>query len=395
MLNILANTNKLECSGCGACINVCPCDAIALIRDEYGFEYPRINDKLCVNCGKCGNACQKYQEGELRLPIKCFAGSNKDKQTLKESASGGVFSTLAEYVLSKSGAVCGCVYDDNLIPIHICSEKEEDAICMRKSKYVQSNVGYVYRDILTRLKKGQMVLFTGTPCQVSALYSVVGKDFSNLITIDLICHGVPSSYLFKKFIEYLESKYKTQVISFDFRSKKYGWLRYTSEFKDSKGKIKNIGKIKEFYSGVFTSGNTLRPNCFNCRFACEKRIGDITMGDFWGCETVNLKADIKNGISAFTINNPSKIDLENVLNEKMVMEEVEYSLVVKGNTCLRNPTKKGKQWEKYMQAIKDDKISTIAKQYRKENKGRILREFIRLRVPYCIIKYLKKRKATR
>ena len=393
MIDILANVNKQECSACGACINACPIDAITLVRDEYGFEYPHINESICVSCGKCASVCKKFQSSELTLPIKCFAGSNKDKQILKKSASGGAFSALAEYVLSKSGAVCGCVYDKNLIPIHICSENEEDVVCMRKSKYVQSNVGYVYRDILSRLKKGQMVLFTGTPCQVAGLYSVVGKGFDNLITIDLICHGVPSSYLFKKFIEYLEGKYKTKIISFDFRSKRYGWARFTAEFMDSTGKTKNIGKFNEFYSGAFTAGNIFRPNCYNCRFACEKRVGDITIGDFWGHEAVDLKCDKKNGISVLTINNLNKLDLQNVLSEKLTMEEVDYAIAVKGNTCLRNPTKKGRLWEKYMQAIKDDDIPSLAKRYRKNNKKRIIRGYIKLKMPYFVIDYLNRRKA--
>lgn len=392
MIEILANTNKNNCSACGACINACPVKAISLSQDEFGFDYPIINSDLCIKCKKCENICQSYLNSELQTPLKAFAAVHKKREIAQASSSGGVFSALAEYVLSNSGAVCGCVYDKNLMPIHICSEQINDVIQMRKSKYVQSDVGYVYQDILKRLRSGQLVLFTGTPCQVAGLYTIVGNKFSNLITVDLICHGVPSRYLFSKFLEYLENKYKTKIVSFDFRSKKYGWQRYTAEFKDAHDKIHNIGKANEFYQIAYSTGNIQRPNCFNCQFATSKRIGNVTMGDFWGYSASSIKINIKNGISIFTINTPSYLYLQDVLSKQLQMEEIDYSIAINGNTGLRTPTKKGKKWDIYTQAVKENKIMSLAKQYRAKNKIRIIRGFLKLHAPMFVINLLNKQK---
>lgn len=392
MVEILSSTDKDNCSNCGACYNVCPVDAITLKQNEFGFDYPEVNEDKCLRCNKCVRACYAVQTQELRTPIEAYAATHLNKNTLMLSSSGGAFSALAEHVLSQSGVVCGCVYDENLLPVHICAEKKEDVLLMRKSKYVQSDVGLVYRKVLNNLKSGRLVLFTGTPCQVAALYSVVGLGFPNLITADLICHGVPSRELFKKFLQYLEGKYNTKIISFDFRSKKYKWQRFTAEFKDDKGRTKNIGKVNEFYFSAFTGGNILRPNCFNCRFACSERVGDFTLGDFWGHEAVNLNCDKKNGVSVLTINTKKAQALLEMLSEKLIMEKVGYEIVVAGNTCLRRPTEKGAKWDEYMSAVKNNTISNIACKYRAKNKKKIFRGTIKLLVPITLLQYVNKRK---
>lgn len=392
MIKILSNTNKEGCSNCGACYNVCPVNAISLKPNEYGFEYPEIDTDKCIHCQKCATACTYTQNCELHTPIEAYAATNRNKNTLMQSSSGGVFSALAEYVLSQSGVICGCIYDENLLPVHICTEKSDDVLLMRKSKYVQSDIGLVYRDILNMLKNGRLVLFTGTPCQVVGLYSIVGEKYTNLIAVDLICHGVPSRELFKKFLKYLEGKYKTKIVQFDFRSKKYKWQRFTAEFKDDKGRIKNIGKVNEFYFSNFTGGNILRPNCFNCRFACSERVGDITIGDFWGHEALDLKCDKNNGISVLTINTPKAQNILEVLSQKLIMEKVDYKIVIAGNTCLRHPTPKGAKWDEYMQAVKNDAIPDIAYKYRSKNKKKILRGTIKLLIPIKIIQLINKRK---
>lgn len=395
MINILSNTDRKKCSACMACLNACGTDAIFSKTDEFGFEYPEINSEKCVNCGKCSSICEGAQTEELRTPIEAYAATNRDKSVLMQSSSGGAFSVLADYVLWQSGAVCGCVYDKDLMPVHICAETQDEVVLMRKSKYAQSDVGLVYRDVLKRLKDGQFVLFTGTPCQVAALYAVVGHKYDNLLTVDLICHGVPSRTMFKKFLEYLEGKYSTKITEFDFRSKKYGWQRYTAEFKNQKDKTVNIGKVNEFYLAAFTSGNIMRPSCFDCRFAQAKRIGDITIGDFWGHAALDLKCDKKNGISVLTINTPTALGLVDMLSRKMVLDKIDYAVAVKGNHCLNRPTQKGKKWDYYMQAFKSNNIDHLAQRYRANNKKKILRGTIKLLVPIWVVNFMNKRKYRR
>lgn len=391
-MNNFVNLEKDLCYGCRACSNVCPVNAITFKNDDYGFSYPSVSEDICINCGKCSSTCKKINEIIPSLPRKAFAATNRDEKILKKSASGGVFSALADFVLKEGGAVCGCIYDKDLYPIHICTENFDDAVLMRKSKYAQSNIGLVYREINRKLKNGQTVLFTGTPCQVAALYSTLDKNYSNLITMDLVCHGVPSEMMFQGFIKYLEKKYKTKIKSFDFRSKKYGWQRYTMEFTSENGRKKNIGKFNEFYHKAFISGNIMRPNCFSCKFADKNRISDITVGDFWGHEKLTLECDIKNGVSLCTLNSEKALSLLSILENKLFLEEIDYQIAVDGNTCLRNPTVKGNQWNRYMEALKNDDIETIAKNYIHKNRKFILKEKIKLLIPLGLFHRLKNKR---
>ena len=392
-MNNFVNLKKDLCYGCRACSNICPTDAITFKNDEYGFSYPQVDLNLCINCGKCSFVCNKLNEISCRLPKKAFATSNRNKEVLKRSASGGVFSALADHVLENGGAICGCIYDYKLKPIHICAENNEKVIMMRKSKYAQSDIGFVYREIKNKLKNGQIVLFTGTPCQVSALYSTLGCDYDNLITMDLVCHGVPSEMMFQSFLKYLENKYNTKIKSFDFRSKKYGWQRYTMEFTDDNGRTKNIGKFNEFYHNAFISGNIMRPNCFTCKFASPERVADITVGDLWGYESLNLKkCDSKNGISLLTLNTQKAIDLFPTLEKSLVTEEINYKIAVARNTCLHSPTKRGEKWDYYMQSFKDGNIDCVAKQYILKNRKEILKAKIKLLIPIKLFQIIKKKR---
>ncbi len=386
------NLEKEQCFGCKACSNICPTNAITFQHDDFGFSYPHVNKSLCINCGKCLSACNKIERHDKTMPLKSFAATHKDRDILNKSSSGGVFSVLAEYVLQNNGAVCGCVYDENLLPKHICSESAEDVALMRKSKYAQSDIGTVYQDAKNRLKKGQQVLFTGTPCQIAALYSVLDKDYNNLITMDLVCHGTVSELMFKKFLEYLESKYKTNITDFDFRSKKYGWKRYTMEFSKQSGQRKNIGKYNEFYFNAFISGNITRPNCFSCPFASPMRISDITVGDFWGFEKASTRCDAERGISLCTLNSEKALGLLPMLESSLTLDEIDYRIAVDGNTCLHTPTKKGSKWEEYMHAFKNDDIQAMANSYAKRNRKRIFKEKLKLMIPLKAFLFLKRKR---
>ncbi len=387
---IYKDNDKSNCTGCRACSNICPRNAISFSNDEYGFAYPIVDKKICVQCGLCTTACKKTNKNEWKLPLKTFAATHKNKEILKSSSSGGVFSALAEHFLDTDGIVCGCIFDDNLNAVHICTEKKDDLYKIRKSKYLQSNVGFIYRDIKKYLENGRKVLFTGTPCQVAALYAVLGKEYKNLLTMDLICHGVPSQFLFDKFIEYLEKQYKTKIVDLNFRSKKYGWQRFTMEFTTADGKTKNIGKSNEFYFPAFSSGFSMRPSCFSCKYACPERIGDFTIGDFWGYEKLDLVCDTTNGTSVFTANTQKALSFLDVLFGKLIYEEIDYKIAVNGNTCLRHPTVKGEKYDKYMQALKDNKIEELALRYKQNNKKFILRGKLRLIIPLSVFKYIKK-----
>ncbi len=386
--------DKHLCCGCEGCANACPKDAITFAEDEYGFIYPLVDKDVCIDCGKCVKVCPILgEEKNKERPIRAYAAVNKAISVLQQSSSGGVFSAVAGYVLGRGGAVCGCVLDEKLRAIHICTEKETDIVRMRGSKYVQSNIGNVFREVAERIKNGQMVLFTGTPCQVAALYSVLGnKACENLITMDLVCHGVPSARMFKKYIEYLEKKHHKKIVKFKFRNKKYGWQRWTTSYIDEDGREKNLGKTSEFYIPSFTGGNIMRPSCFTCKFACPERVGDITVGDFWGHEKINLACNTEQGVSICTLNTDKAISLFQYLSEHLFLQEIDYNIAVKGNRCLHKPTEKGDKWDLYMDALKNDNIKNVAERYIKKNKKKILREKLKMFVPYKIFTLIRKKK---
>ena len=172
-MSIYLNDDKNNCCGCGACVNICPRDAVFMKKDEYGFAYPVIDPEKCVTCGLCTDVCEKVNKNESDMPLKAFAASHRNMDVLRKSTSGGVFSALAEHIIRNGGAVFGCIFDDDMRAVHVCTEKESDYLKVRKSKYLQSDVGLIYRDVKKRVKQGQLVLFTGSPCNLGCLYWLV------------------------------------------------------------------------------------------------------------------------------------------------------------------------------------------------------------------------------
>lgn len=393
MKDIILVKDKTKCAGCQMCANICPRDAIVMQEDACGFVYPEIITDRCVQCGLCVETCDYTKEAgvEKRMPLKTYAVASTDKKILETSSSGGVFSALVKYTKDRNGAVCGCILDEGLYPRHVCTEDEKVMERMRGSKYVQSDMGQVYRQVRERVREGKFTLFTGTPCQVAALYAFLGKrEIPELLTVDLICHGVPSARMFHKFIAYLEKKHQTNIVDFKFRSKRYGWQRFTSEFIDDKGKVKNIGKVNEFYHTAFSTGNIMRPNCFSCQYAQQARVGDITLGDLWGREKMQVSFNTSRGVSFCALNTKKAQQVFAEIAGDVLADEVPYALVVKANHCLRAPTPKGTKWEAYMQAIKDDRIEKMALAYIKSHKKTIIRNKLKLRVPQSIFDFVRK-----
>ncbi len=304
-------TSKTSCCGCGACAAVCPKNAIVLKEDADGFRYPVIDEGLCVECGACQKACA-YQHTETPVSQKQVYAAAATDVTLTESASGGMFSTMAKAVLASGGVVYGCTMayeNERLIPKHIAVETENELIRLKGSKYVQSDLGDSYRDIKERLKAGQTVLFSGTPCQVAGLYGFLGNDHDNLFTVDLICHGVPSARLFADYIAFEEQKRGDKVTAFRFRDKSDGWKLQASMMVD--GNKLTFEPEESSYYQMFLNSYTYRINCYSCPYACDKRPGNLTIGDYWCIDLVHPellkenggKLDEHSGVSCLIVNN--------------------------------------------------------------------------------------------
>lgn len=296
---------KEQCCCCAACMNICPTQAITIKADVDGFTFPEINKDLCTECGLCNKVCA-FQNIPVKGddPIATYAAINKNSNILSASASGGVFGALASLVFDQKGVVFGCAYNDILEPEHISIDNLLDLEKIQGSKYVQSDINTTYTEAKRYLENGRYVLFTGTPCQIAGLKSFLGKDYENLITADLICHGVPSAKFFKGYIKYLEGKLKGRVIDFKFRDKSKGWGLMGKVIYKKGDKIleKFINPKTSYYYDYFLKGYIYRENCYECKYACGSREGDFTMGDYWGIEKVHPEIETKNGVSVFLIN---------------------------------------------------------------------------------------------
>jgi len=292
-----------QCTGCGACYNKCPKDAIKMKYDSEGFLFPMINEAICIDCGLCLKSCPvNNPEYKNESEPECFAMWADDEIRAK-SSSGGMFTVLAKYVLEQDGYVCGAAYTDDYTAVeHIIVSDKEGLEKLRGSKYVQSNTGKVYSEIKNLLEADKYVLFTGCPCQVAGLNAFLGNQYEKLYTVDLVCHGVPSEKAFKYFIEKRQSEYgKLKHILF--RDKSFNGWDHSVTMKFDTGKLYQKKRNQCSYLKAFLELASIRQSCGNCKFAKLPRQGDITLADFWDVNKLNPAFDDQKGTSLVLVNN--------------------------------------------------------------------------------------------
>lgn len=289
-------SEKGKCAGCTACASVCPKKAITMLPDEDGFLYPVVDENECLHCGMCESVCA-YGNGQPDESKKEVYVAISGCTDIKESASGGLFAAFAESTIQQGGAVYGCAMEyenGQLWPRHICVTEEKELIRLKGSKYVQSDLGNTYSDVHKRLEAGQLVLFSGTPCQVAGLRGYLRKEYVNLFTIDIICHGVPSVKLFQEYITFEEKKRGAKVTAFRFRDKSQGWRLHGAMTLDN-GETVYFEPEESSYYQMFLNSYTYRENCYSCPYASDHRPGDITIGDYWCVELVHPELLKENG----------------------------------------------------------------------------------------------------
>ena len=295
---------KDNCSGCHACANVCPQSCILMVSDDEGFWYPQVDKDKCIDCGLCEKVCpiiHKWQPDESRTTTAMVA-LNKNEEIRLRSSSGGIFTLLAEEIIAQGGVVFGAAFTNDFKSVHhICVSSTVDIGRLRGSKYIQSKTEDSYIQAKKFLDKGIKVLFTGTPCQIGGLYSFLRKDYDNLYTQDIICHGVPSPFIWEKYLEERERKAASKTQQMFFRHKKYGWKTYAVLFEFSN----NTAYVKSFqedsFMKAFLSNSCLRPSCHHCSFRNPIRQADITLADFWGIHEVFPEFDDDKGTSLVLI----------------------------------------------------------------------------------------------
>lgn len=334
--------NSAACTGCMSCLNSCPSGAIAVQKDCEGFLRPVVDEGKCVSCGKCVRICPANRSAvaeDAGFERKVLALQVKDRRILNESSSGGFFSIAASRVLSCNGAVYGAAFDDDLNLRHVRIDREEELACLRGSKYVQSDVGLIYRDVEKDLKGNLVVLFVGTSCQVAGLKSFLGKDYPGLVTVDLVCHGVPSPDVFRKYIGWIEDKNGGRCSNFSFRQKKWSWHNYNicADIEKENGKKGKYIRIchKDIFLQGFLKDLFLRPSCHMCRYASVEKCADITIGDFWGYRDRAALKDKDEGISLVIAQNQKGLDfISGIDRNEFVCEEVPLQEAVDGNAAL-------------------------------------------------------------
>ena len=292
-------------------------------------------------CQKVCPAINFKSNIDAGFPV-AYAVKNKDNNDLIHSSSGGMFSVLAKMVLQNNGVVYGAAYDKNNKVIHIGIDSEKELKKLQGSKYVQSDINNSYINVERNLKSGKLVLFTGTPCQIKGLKNFLIRDYDNLITCDLVCHGVPSQKLFAKYIDYLEKKYKRKIKSYNFRSKeRNGWgLTAKVVFKNKTFKFIN-SDFDPYYSN-FLNCNTYRLSCYNCEFACLNRTSDITLADYWGVLQFHSDFYSKDGVSLVLINSKKGKDIFNKVKDKIEYIDTGISNAIQKNkNLIKSSTRTG------------------------------------------------------
>lgn len=329
---------KEDCCGCNACGDICPTGAISYEEDEEGFFYPKINEDNCINCGLCMKTCpikhwEELKRNDYVKPI-CIAANHKRLDIRFDSTSGGAFTALAEPFVSEGGYTGGAVYTENWKVKQILSNKLSDLSRLRSSKYIQSNaIGY-YSEIKNLLAAGEKVLAVGLPCQIAGVKAFLGKDYDNLITVDLICRYINSPFAYEKYLEYLEKEFKSKVVYIKPKNKEMGWRKLTHKvvFKNGKTYYGIYGKDKFMQASMH--GNCLsRPSCYECVFKGFPRIADISIGDYWGNKN-ETELDDDTGTSVIMINSKKGEEYYNHIKRRLKTEIVPFDKVLAGNPAL-------------------------------------------------------------
>ena len=342
---------KYNCCGCEACVQICPKHCISFNEDEEGFRYPLVNEIACINCGLCEKSCPVLNHHEKYRPLYLYAAKNNDESIRMSSSSGGVFSLLAEDCIRRNGVVFGARFNVNWEVEHGYTETIEGIAEFRTSKYVQSRIGHSFIDARDFLRQGRPVLFSGTSCQIAALRLFLNKAYDNLLTVDIICHGVPSPGVWRRYMDMMKRNAlmdenslsspftrnfsrrenldeRIRITNISFRDKRFGWNKYSfsltlaktaSEGKQNTVSLSHIHK-DDLYMKSFLSNINLRPSCYKCPAKGGKSSSDITLADFWGINKLLPDFDDDKGVSLVIINSKQGCDAYNKL--KLISNEV-------------------------------------------------------------------------
>lgn len=373
-----------KCTGCGACVQRCPKQCISWTEREFGFRYPQIDKDACVNCGQCEKVCPIDKALEVSAEQKAYAAVHKDDEVLAKSTSGGAFTAIADAVFAQDGIVYGAAMLDGMQVKHIRTSGKDDFEGLRSSKYLQSDTGTTYQMVEQDLKQGKTVLYSGTPCQIDGLKNFLGKDYENLYTVDIVCHGVGSQAYFDKYMDYARERYG-KIKALRFRSKEYaGWsCGGVVVVVDSSDCLKKIPyrDFDNYYYSYFLSGDIYRKSCYSCKYANTNRVGDFTLGDYWGVEALNLPLQTENGCSLLLVNNRHAMQL---LDEIESLDRVETTVeqAAHCNKQLNAPSKLMDSRQNRIGEYESMSGQQIQKEYLKNHRKTVVKGQLKALMPY-------------
>lgn len=328
--------DKGKCCGCHGCMNVCPKSCISMETDYEGFWYPQVDKNLCIDCHLCEKVCPilevPHKTEEFKLLT--YACKNKNSEIRIQSSSGGVFSLLCNYVIHEGGIVFGAAYNEQFEVRHSYAETLEDCQKFRSSKYVQSKIGETYKQVRKFLNEGRLVIFSGTPCQIEGLSAYLRKEYSNLIKVDIACHGVPSPKIYNQYISSLEKEYGSKLTNLSFRNKETGWNTYSFKAEFQNGKVKQELGYDNIYMKGFLNDIYLRPSCFECEFKKPLTTADFTLGDYWGVSGIHPEFTDENGVSLIFIHSQKAKEIFEQIRVNLDVLESDFNYATKCNPSI-------------------------------------------------------------
>lgn len=322
--------DKSICTGCGACAKACPKQAIAYRDDEEGFPTPYIQTDKCIECGLCNRVCPALHMPETHPIQKAYAAQLVDREALKDSTSGGVFTALAREIFRRGGLVYGCVWDENYNAVVRKAENEEEMIPMRGSKYVWSWAGDTFPEVKSYLEGGRTVLFTGLPCQVAGLKNYLRKDYDNLYLVNFFCGGSPSPFAFHEYLKSITKVTPLRELDFKLRDKERDGVGVHISYNTPKGRVYQSYVRNPYFFSYHTKVFHRKP-CYHCQYRYRDRVDDLTFGDFWGVKKYHPELDVRAGISAVLVNTDKGAELLNAVKDQLILVETKAENIAPEN----------------------------------------------------------------
>ena len=358
-----------RCTGCYACASACPKQCIRMVEDKAGFWYPRIDAATCVHCERCEQACPVLSPLENRRTkedVAAYALIHRDEEVRRRSSSGGAFSALASAVLNQGGVVFGAAFDENFNVRHIAVTEEKDLEKLRGSKYVQSRIGDCYSQAKQYLDAGRLVYFSGTACQTSGLRGFLGKDYPNLLTQDLICHGVPSPMVWRKYVQLRERLARAKTESVFFRDKAHGWKNWHLKMRFADGSSYELSQFKHPYIIAYLRGICSRLCCYDCAFKDRYRLADFTLADLWGVDGLIPEINDDKGVSLLLVNSGKAAAFLEKISASVRLYPLDFDAAVKENGALVESETRNPQREAFLREMRRRPFDVVAGKYQGE-----------------------------